>query len=219
MQLAPSLSNILTSNYPISENLLLNLPLHTLLNLCETNREINLLCQQDFIWRQRVNNEFPSEITHIPPNTTWRQFYVSLQSISVNIQQAVPVLHFTILRTDMNRFISSLKGHIYIIYFSDANGKVVAFIDDNKNKFLLFDPMPTIRNIYTFGFGRTTSEFGDYIYNNVSNYKRLFQYKGSQIQHMSQGVEQIVTIDDTVLKHFSQQLSDLLTNDLISRIK
>lgn len=51
-----------------------SLPIKELYNLCQTNRTINKLCNEESIWFKRIKLEFPAA-GDLPAGRTWREFY------------------------------------------------------------------------------------------------------------------------------------------------
>ena len=55
---------------------LLELDYRSLLNACQTNRQLNRICSADYFWRRKVEGDFGTEaLQHKPVNETYRQQY------------------------------------------------------------------------------------------------------------------------------------------------
>lgn len=61
--------------------ILLNLDPKSLLNACQTNVQINQICQDDLFWRYKMENDYPELIEYKPKDLSFRQQYISLHQI------------------------------------------------------------------------------------------------------------------------------------------
>ena len=69
-----------------------------LINVCATNRYINTLCQNDYIWKYKTLEKFGALLgdatsiaeKYIPEGTTWKEYYIWLSGM----QEADPVIVF-----------------------------------------------------------------------------------------------------------------------------
>ena len=60
---------------------LIDLSLPDLLTLCEVNKEFNLYCMNDTVWKLRLIKEFPNYKDLIKPeDISWRDYYLYLTS-------------------------------------------------------------------------------------------------------------------------------------------
>ena len=65
-----------------SEALFLQLDYPTLVSLCDTNTEFNRFCRQDYLWMNKVFQDFGNEVAaHKPENITFREQYGYLQRV------------------------------------------------------------------------------------------------------------------------------------------
>lgn len=69
----------------INYNILLSLPLNSVLTMCQVNRYYNDICKDDFFWKEKTLYDFGVKTR--PIGLTWKEYYfsLSLRDISVCI--------------------------------------------------------------------------------------------------------------------------------------
>jgi len=68
--------NTLSIPSDIIINILVNLPIKTLLTTCQSNKKIYNVCNNDYMWRLRITKEFGPTLEL--PKTTWKDWYFKL---------------------------------------------------------------------------------------------------------------------------------------------
>ena len=132
-QLSAQLDILLQNNYPVGKNILTRLPLLSLLNLCATDSKMSAICQQDYIWRERLIHDFPLENLTPPNNLSMKDYYIESYKNSTPTQLYVDdvlVDNFRILNDNIAQFsykLNSRYTHDIFIIYADINGNVVAF--------------------------------------------------------------------------------------------
>lgn len=213
------------------------LDLHYLLYLCEVNVKFSKLCQQDSMWKERVNFEFPDflcisdipefsctfNVHNIPPNTSWKDYYIFLYQNVINVkmyrdepdplgQYLVPILikSLRILKGDIDQFVADLYLYEVILY-TDKDNKVVAF-SNQSGKYSLIDPTPTIKNMYVL------YDLSNTLKHAISSYITLLQYKGRPERMVSftthEGIQKSYIFSNDTINDFAELLSKELTNEI-----
>lgn len=204
----PSFVDILTGQVPVTDRLLINLPLNDLLNLCQTNPNINNLCHQDYIWRERTRLEFPEDFQNIPPNTSWEAYYINLYlTVPVKIYRNNTLFEsFRISRRDIRNFEPTLSGTGVIIY-TDKNKNAVAFVS-NEGGYPLVTPM-NIDRIYVF-----PSTNNQNLIDTIAIYQTLSDiYNPNRSTAFTLGGQYYV-LDYNAMMRANKQTRDFLTNFL-----
>jgi len=80
------------------------IPLYNLYKLCSTNKRFRHLCQNEQLWKIKVEYEFPNTLTKKLPSQTWQSYYLFLLEVKI----AIPVPIFT----SNKNIISQLAGAI-----------------------------------------------------------------------------------------------------------
>jgi hypothetical protein len=188
-----SFSEWLGSHDPIRANLLINLPLNSLINLSATDVNIKFLCQDDYIWQQRVINEFFDESQNFC-HATWKDYYMYLyQTVPVKkYQDNVFLKKYRISRKELCSPIIRIIGNVLTLY-TDINGNVIAYSNILGHSYQLFRPMPIIERIYTFKTIR--NEVFHALNKNINHLRAIHQYDN----------------DDDYMKLMSEKLSQELT--------
>lgn len=199
------IDEFLSNNYPITENLLSQLSLDTLLTLCATNTSVNLLCQSDFIWRQRTEIEFPDELRNIPPDVTWKDHYIYLHgTIGVKeYRDNILIKSSRVIRLNFPDIIIYLPdGYAFC---ADDQNRIIGFMTPIKTFFQLINPMPRIKNIYIF------KSIDNELFNFIRNYIAVIRARGRQIPYNGE----IINVNDELIKELSELLSQELTDSLL----
>lgn len=62
----------------LENEILSQMNLIDILNTCQSNRQLNILCQRDSFWRQLVERDYPKDLIHKPQRIKWKQYYMDL---------------------------------------------------------------------------------------------------------------------------------------------
>ncbi len=126
--------------------LLLAMDTAVLLNFCNTNREFQNLCNNEFFWQQKVQQLGPS--AQKPNNLSWKQYFINLtnfKTIPIYIsQQPRPVAQLYIsyddtiskLVEEANKIMvqnSDTNTPPSILIFKDVDNVMFAVISDPYN--------------------------------------------------------------------------------------
>lgn len=129
-------------------NVLVNLGLPDLLNLCQTSRRVYNICQDDTLWYQRIIREFPWEINSKPGGQTWEEWYIYVynhQDIpvyrngkllgTVRIQNNDPTSTFGRLEQyldDASQIIYGGDGNINVYVYQYINQRILPSIQQDR---------------------------------------------------------------------------------------
>lgn len=141
-----SLANILSID-PGINNILISLPLKSLLALCESEAEVNRICQDDNFWRKRIEYEFPYEHVNV---INHKQYYKQLYQITIPVEIYTDNEFngiFRIQSQQLDKIRNKLIGRYQYILYGDDEGNIIGFSDTNKDYF--FDTS-TIDKIYIY---------------------------------------------------------------------
>ena len=58
-------------------SLLINLDINDILTMCRTTNDFNQICDEDYLWRSKTNNDYPLYQSK-PVNNSWKQTYIKL---------------------------------------------------------------------------------------------------------------------------------------------
>jgi len=137
--------NLLTLPTDLLTYQLIHLPIDTLINLCQTNSRIAKLCNDDYLWQQRVINVFKDRVNDKNSNNTWKAFYFNLLNSHI-----VPIYYLSITKKLITLQIkiesdSSLKGITdYIMNTLKIYQATLIFSNENKKPLAV-----TTFNIYS----------------------------------------------------------------------
>jgi hypothetical protein len=73
--------------YDVDYNILLHLPVETVLNMCQVNKQFSAICNDEYYWEIKFKYDY---INSKPNDLTWKQSYLDL---SRNILQPFPVYY------------------------------------------------------------------------------------------------------------------------------
>jgi len=142
---------------------LIQLPIESLIKCCQSNSRIAKLCNNDYMWQQRVINQFEPRLDEKCPNVTWKDFYFEmLTSRIVSVTMLTLTYNIKInfrspLKDITNYIIKTINLYSYglVLIISDKNRTPLAVTTFNqKLKYLehIFDkqwPLKTDKIVVT----------------------------------------------------------------------
>jgi hypothetical protein len=204
----PPFNELLTSHDPIRANFLIHLPLNDLLQLCTIDVSVNKLCQNDYIWRQRVYNDFPFEVQNFTSDTTWKNYYIYLyRTFRVKkYKNGVLIENFRETRPLLDHFKVDFNLGGPPRFYTDKNNRVIAFSTPINAYYPLSDSVSDIQTMHIF------DTVSPEVRKMVDAYTSTLRAKGQTASINREGVPISFVIDDNYIRQFGEMLSDSLTN-------
>jgi len=137
---------------------MLKLPIEDILTYCQTNRQINQICQTDYLWSQLIQRDYP-QVEYELGNRTSKEVYFMIRPINVYFNKLrISSRMFDI--EDLPRFIAYLMQSDNIAFYVNANKEIVGLqtlagvdpqlnLNDVSNVFIyniMFDNLAPIKS-------------------------------------------------------------------------
>lgn len=126
--------------------ILAQLPLKTLKQLCQSDAKLRKLCQSETLWENRIKREFPKEyVYHNPNNLTWQQLYQQLNNYKI-----VPVYAngdiISHLRIYFDKFEYTFSRSRQFQKYGKYGMIDVVLLDQNSNPIIILSPPSMLIN-------------------------------------------------------------------------
>ncbi len=124
--------------------LLLKITFPTLAHLCSSNKEINKICNDEYFWQLKTQQDYPNK--SLPPQLTWKQYYLALvqhkiREIPVYVNDILYKNIFVLQNESIQSLATKLFGNnrdfeYYKIIFREFGVPVVTlrYIERDANK-------------------------------------------------------------------------------------
>ena len=120
-----------TGVHELDFRILLNMDYNSLMKICQTDKYLNQICQDDYLWRKEVERDFGKEvIKYKPERETYRQQYEHLRKVKDPNEEAMKgrldgliILEQRGVLPDENGANGAAeKGHLHILEWLEQRG-------------------------------------------------------------------------------------------------